>query len=56
MLSPRIAAAVADLLLDFGRSLKGWGFDGARLDTVPYVPTEFWADFHRAAGMYFMGE
>ena len=45
-----------ELLLNFAKSLKGHGFDGARIDTVPYVPLDFWIDFHREADMYFMGE
>jgi alpha-amylase len=44
--------------------LKSWvknlvstyGFDGIRIDTIPEVPKDFWAEFGPASGVFQMGE
>jgi alpha-amylase len=44
--------------------LKNWvkslvstyGFDGIRIDTIPEVPKDFWAEFGPASGVFQMGE
>jgi alpha-amylase len=44
--------------------LKSWiknlvndfGFDGIRIDTIPEVPHDFWAEFTQASGVFQMGE
>ena len=50
---------------DFVRSyLKSWiagiveeyGFDGIRIDTIPEVSQDFWAEYGQAAGVFQMGE
>ena len=33
-----------------------YGFDGIRIDTVPFVNNEFWGDFAEASGVYQVGE
>jgi len=44
--------------------LKNWiknvveefDFDGIRIDTIPEVPKDFWAEYTEAAGVFQMGE
>jgi glycosidase len=33
-----------------------YDFDGIRIDTIPEVPKDFWAEYGRAAGVFQMGE
>jgi len=33
-----------------------YGFDGIRIDTIPEVPKDFWAEFGPASGVFQMGE
>jgi alpha-amylase len=47
---------VRSALLQWASSLKGFGFDGLRIDTVPEVKPAFWAEFTAAAGMYTVGK
>ena len=37
-------------------TVKTYGFDGIRVDTVPEVPKDFWAEYCQAAGVYSIGE
>jgi glycosidase len=46
---------VRSTLLQWAASLKGIGFDGLRIDTVPEVKPSFWSEFTQAAGMYTVG-
>jgi len=36
--------------------IKTYDFDGLRVDTAPYVPKTFWAEFTKASGVYTVGE
>jgi alpha-amylase len=36
--------------------VKTYNIDALRIDTVPYVTKEFWAEFSQAAGVYTIGE
>lgn len=36
--------------------VKGYNFDGIRLDTVPYVKEDYWKEFNNAAGVFSIGE
>ena len=33
-----------------------YGFDGIRIDTIPEVPKDFWAEYGQSAGVFQMGE
>lgn len=33
-----------------------YGFDGIRIDTIPEVPKDFWAEYGPASGVFQMGE
>lgn len=33
-----------------------YAIDGIRIDTIPYVPKQFWREFTAAAGVYSVGE
>ena len=46
---------VRSALLQWAASLKDFGFDGLRIDTVPEVKPSFWSDFTQAAAMYTVG-
>jgi len=46
---------VRSTLLQWAASLKGIGFDGLRIDTVPEVKPSFRSEFTQAAGMYTLG-
>lgn len=37
-------------------TVQTYGFDGIRIDTVPEVPKDFWAEYTRSAGVYSVGE
>lgn len=37
-------------------TVKTYGFDAIRVDTVPEVPKDFWAEYHQSAGVYSIGE
>ena len=39
-----------------GNLVKNYGFDGIRIDTIPEVPKDFWAEFGPASGVFQMGE
>jgi len=48
---------VKNSLLNWIRdTISTFRFDGIRIDTVPEVPTSFWVDFVKAAGVYAVGE
>lgn len=48
---------VRNTLLDWVAGLKSkYNIDGLRVDTVPEVHPDFWAEFSSAAGMYTIGE
>ena len=49
-------AFVRSELLSWAASLASYGFDGLRIDTIPEVEPNFWADFNKAANMYCVGE
>ena len=36
--------------------VQEYGFDGIRIDTIPEVPKDFWADYGAASGVFQMGE
>ena len=36
--------------------MQTYGFDGIRIDTVPEVPKDSWAEFAAASGVFQMGE
>eukprot|EP01017_Pseudomicrothorax_dubius_P037576 TRINITY_DN5522_c0_g2_i3.p1 TRINITY_DN5522_c0_g2~~TRINITY_DN5522_c0_g2_i3.p1 ORF type:complete len:481 (-),score=118.42 TRINITY_DN5522_c0_g2_i3:122-1564(-) len=36
--------------------VNAYKIDGLRIDTVPYVPKDFWAEFSNAAGIFSIGE
>jgi alpha-amylase len=36
--------------------VKKYKIDGIRIDAVPHVPKDFWAQFRQAAGVYGIGE
>jgi hypothetical protein len=46
---------VRSALLQWAASLKDFGFDGLRIDTVPEVKPSFWSEFTQAAAMYTVG-
>ena len=33
-----------------------YSFDGIRIDTIPEVPKDFWAEYAQSAGVFQMGE
>ena len=37
-------------------TIQTYGFDGIRVDTVPEVPKDFWAEYCQSAGVYSIGE
>jgi len=37
-------------------TVKEYGFDGIRIDTVPHVKVQFWKEYAQAAGVYQVGE
>jgi len=44
-------------LKDWIRNLvQKYNFDGIRIDTIPEVPKDFWAEFGQASGVFQMGE
>ena len=46
-----------NLILDWVKNLvNDYNIDGLRVDTVPYVPKDFWYEFTQAAGVYCLGE
>lgn len=48
---------IRKLYQDWIRSLvRGYDFDGIRIDTVRHVEKDFWPDFVEAAGVYSIGE
>lgn len=48
---------VHDTLLDWIRNLvPTYQFDGIRIDTIPEVHPQFWAEFTKASGVYQVGE
>lgn len=48
---------VHDTLVSWIKNLiQKYNFDGARIDTIPEVPKNFWRDFAAAAGVYTVGE
>jgi alpha-amylase len=36
--------------------VSDYKLDGLRVDTVPYVPKDFWTQFTQASGVYTVGE
>ena len=36
--------------------VEEYGFDGIRIDTIPEVPMDFWAEYGQASGVFQMGE
>ena len=36
--------------------VETYGFDGIRIDTIPEVPKDFWAEYGAASGVFQMGE
>ena len=36
--------------------VETYGFDGIRIDTIPEVPVDFWAEYGQASGVFQMGE
>ena len=36
--------------------VEEYGFDGIRIDTIPEVPADFWAEYGQSAGVFQMGE
>jgi alpha-amylase len=48
---------VRDKLLTWVKGMvQKYGFDGLRLDTVPYVKSEFWKEFTEASGVFSLAE
>jgi len=50
---PFVKQTLLEWATDF---VQTYDFDALRIDTVPYVTKDFWADFSRAAGVYTIGE
>jgi len=36
--------------------MQTYNIDGLRVDTAPYVPTDFWDEFSKSSGVYTIGE
>jgi alpha-amylase len=50
-------AFVRSTLINWVSTLKAkYNFDGLRIDTIPEVKGDFWAEYSSAAGMYCVGE
>ncbi|TNV80654.1 hypothetical protein FGO68_gene13906 [Halteria grandinella] len=48
---------VRSYLKDWIKNLvQKYGFDGIRIDTIPEVPKDFWAEYGQSAGVFQMGE
>jgi len=50
---PFVRQTLLDWITDFVRE---YDFDALRIDTIPHVSREFWAQFSQAAGIFTMGE
>lgn len=33
-------------------TVKTYGFDGIRIDTIPHVPKDFWDEYGKASGVF----
>jgi len=51
--NPYVRKTLLDWAKDF---VSTYNFDALRLDTVPHVSKDFWAEFSQAAGVYTLGE
>lgn len=48
---------VRSTLLSWVKNLVAeYGFDGIRIDTIPEIPADFWAEFANSAGVFQIGE